>query len=169
MSSTDSITTQVFIGLGSNMKEPLAQLKGAVAALRSSPGIGNVVCSSVYQTTPMGPSDQPDYINAAVQFDTTLSPIQLLDRTQLIENRAGRIRDRRWGPRSLDLDLLLYGQQIINSLRLTVPHSGIAERSFVLYPLADLAPCLSIPGKGKLSDLLDRCPQLGITRLQSSL
>ncbi|MEE9336249.1 MAG: 2-amino-4-hydroxy-6-hydroxymethyldihydropteridine diphosphokinase [Granulosicoccaceae bacterium] len=169
MALTDTPSTQVFIGLGSNMNEPLVQLKGALAALRSTPGLTNISCSSVYQTTPMGPADQLDYINAVVQCDTTLSASRLLDRMQLIENRAGRVKDRQWGPRSLDLDLLLYGQQVINTLRLTVPHAGIAERSFVLYPLADLAPSLDIPGKGKLSDLLDRCPQLGISQLQSSL
>lgn len=165
----DTLTTQVFIGLGSNMKEPLNQLKNAAAALRGIAGLDNISFSPVYQTQPMGPADQPDYLNAVAQCETLLSASRLLDQMQLIENRAGRIRDRRWGPRSLDLDLLLYGQQIINTLRLTVPHTGIAERSFVLYPLADLAPSLEIPGKGKLSDLLDRCPQRGISRLQSSL
>ncbi len=169
MSQVDTPVTQVFIGLGSNMKEPLIQLKSAATALRDTHGLSNIVFSSVYQTEPMGPADQPDYFNAVAQCETTLSADHLLDQTQLIENRAGRIRDRRWGPRSLDLDLLLYGQQIINTFRLTVPHAGIAERSFVLYPLADLAPSLDIPGKGKLSDLLDRCPQRGISRLQSSL
>lgn len=169
MALVDTLTTQVFIGLGSNMKEPLNQLKNAVAAIRSTPGLTKISFSSVYQTEPMGPADQPDYLNAVVQCETTLSANRLLDRMQLIENRAGRIKDRRWGPRSLDLDLLLYGQQIINTLRLTVPHTGIAERSFVLYPLAELAPSLDIPGKGKISDLLDRCPQRGISRLQSSL
>jgi len=144
LAHTKPVTTQVYIGLGSNMKEPLAQLKQAVAALRETPGISNITCSSVYQTEPMGPSDQPDYINAVVLCNTTLSAIELLDRTQLIENRAGRIKDRRWGPRSLDLDLLLYGQEMITSLRLCVPHTGIADRSFVLYPLAELTPSIVV-------------------------
>jgi len=167
--ATKPQATLVYIGLGSNMQQPLAQLKDAVMALRNTPGLANIHCSPVYQTQPMGPTDQPDYINAVVQCHTTLSANQLLDRTQLIENRAGRIRDRRWGPRSLDLDLLLFGQETINTLRLMVPHPGIANRSFVLYPLADLAPTLSIPGKGLVLDLRDRCAQLGITQLQSTL
>ena len=162
-------TVQVFIGLGSNMRGPLDQLKIAVNALRDTPDIANVVCSAVYQTEPMGPADQPDYINAAMQCDTSMTALRLLDTLQLIENRAGRIRDRRWGPRSLDLDLLLFGQQQINTLRLTVPHPGIAERAFVLHPLRDLAPDLRIPGKGAIDQLLNRCPRMTITRLQSTL
>ncbi len=162
-------SVRVYIGLGSNMREPLEQLKSAVNALRNIPGITDVICSALYQTEPLGPADQPDYINAAVQFDTVMTPSNLLDTLQLLENRAGRIRDRRWGPRSLDLDILLYGQETINTLRLTVPHPGIASRAFVLHPLADLDPTLHIPGKGSIEQLLNRCPRMTITRLQSTL
>ncbi len=166
---TDRPPVCAFIGLGSNLKDPLLQLRAAVQSLDKLTGVGTLDLSSVYQTEPMGPADQPDYLNAVARLSTQLSATRLLDHLQLIENRAGRIRDRRWGPRSLDLDLLLYGQETINSLRLTVPHRGIAERSFVLYPLAELEPGLLIPGKGPVGDLLDRCPRLGIRQLQSKL
>ena len=113
----------------------------------------------------MGPRDQPDYVNAVVLLRTALAADELLDALQAIERQHARVRDRHWGPRTLDLDLLLYGQAGIDGARLTVPHPGIAERNFVLYPLAEVDPALVIPGRGTVEALLARCPDTGLTKL----
>jgi 2-amino-4-hydroxy-6-hydroxymethyldihydropteridine diphosphokinase len=103
----------------------------------------------------MGPQNQPDYINAVVAIKTELTPIELLDCTQKIELEQGRVRkDERWGPRTLDLDIVLYGNEVIDSERLTVPHYGMKEREFVLYPLAEIAPSLQLPDGTELTELL---------------
>lgn len=161
---TDS--NQAFVGLGCNLGDRLAKLSSALKALRAHPSINAVVCSSVYETVPMGPQDQPDYLNAVVSMQTELTACELLSELQRIEYEHGRVRDgQRWGPRTLDLDLLLYANDIIETPDLSVPHPGIAERSFVLLPLAELAPDCIIPDKGTVSALLDQCPQYGIRRL----
>jgi len=127
-----------------------------------------VQCSSVYETEPMGPADQPDFLNAVVALHTQMPALDLLDVLQNIESLHGRVRDgERWGPRTLDLDLLLYGEHIIDTPRLSVPHPGIAERSFVLLPLQELEPELVVPGKGAISTLATQCRQFGIRRLNS--
>ena len=113
----------------------------------------------------MGPQDQPDYVNAVMAVATTLAPLELLRGLQGIENNHGRIRGERWGARTLDLDILLYGDNIIALPDLTVPHSGLTERAFVLYPLYEIAPQLTIPNKGKLIDLLANCPLAGLKKL----
>ena len=114
----------------------------------------------------MGPQDQPDYINAVIKISTNLTAEHLLDELQNIENKQGRVRKQRWGARTLDLDLLLYGDDVINTERLIVPHSGISERNFVLYPLNELVDVnFEIPSLGKISKLLAACPMTGITRL----
>jgi len=118
----------------------------------------------------MGPQDQPDYLNAVVGLQTELSAFDLLNELQRIENQHGRLRDgERWGPRTLDLDLLLYAEEVIDTPELSVPHPGIAERSFVLLPLSELAPDLVVPNKGAVSNLLDQCRQFDIRRLDSTL
>lgn len=118
----------------------------------------------------MGPQDQPEYLNAVVELQTTLSALDLLSELQNIEQLYGRVRDgEQWGPRTLDLDLLLYGDEIIDTPNLSVPHPGIAERSFVLLPLSELAPDLIVPNKGTVSKLLGQCRQYGIRRLDSTL
>jgi len=148
----------------------MANLSSALKALRAHPAINAVVCSSVYETDPMGPQDQPDYLNAVVSMQTELSACELLSELQRIENQHGRVRDgKRWGPRTLDLDLLLYASETIETPDLSVPHPGIAERSFVLLPLAELAPDYIVPNKGTVSKLLDQCRQYGIRRLDSTL
>jgi 2-amino-4-hydroxy-6-hydroxymethyldihydropteridine diphosphokinase len=129
---------------------------------------GSTLCrySSLYRSPPMGPQDQPDYINAVAELETGLSAAELLSLLQAIEDQQGRVRGAaRWGPRTLDLDILIYGQAQIKAPKLTVPHPGIAERPFVLYPLAEIAPDLEIPGCGALQKLLDRCPPKGLERL----
>ena len=159
---------QVYIGLGCNLGERMQSLHSAIAALDALTSTGNIQCSSFYESEPMGPADQPDYINAVVGLLTTLQPHELLEALQLIEHQHGRIRTgERWGARTLDLDLLLYGEQQINTDDLTVPHPGIPDRSFVLLPLAELAPGINVPGFGQIDDLLRECQQFGIRRLNS--
>lgn len=157
---------KVFIGLGSNLADPLSQLKKAIGHLKKVENLELIKVSSFYSSTPMGPQDQPDYINAVVEVTTGLNAEQLLDELQAIENKQGRVRSQHWGARTLDLDILLYGSEVINSERLTVPHSGISERNFVLYPLHDLVgENFEIPKLGNISQLLTACPITGITRL----
>lgn len=129
-----------YIGLGSNLENPMAQLDRAIDTLKKHDDLKNLRVSSIYGSKPVGPQDQPDYINAVAGFDTALSPIELLDLLQSIEQSQHRVRERHWGPRTLDLDLLLYGQETIQLPRLTVPHPFMLERGFVIKPLSDLAP-----------------------------
>lgn len=148
-----------YIGLGSNLENPLQQIKTAINDLQAMAGISIVSVSSLYQSPPMGPADQPDYINAVLALETTLNPHQLLDALQTVEQLHGRVRKRHWGERTLDLDILLYGDQILDDERLQVPHPGMRERAFVLYPLAEIAPDIHIPGIGGLQEILPLCPQ----------
>ncbi|WP_368570817.1 2-amino-4-hydroxy-6-hydroxymethyldihydropteridine diphosphokinase [Acinetobacter haemolyticus] len=140
---------RTYIGLGSNLGDSQQILRDAVAKLAN---IGEVRVSRLYQSPPMGPQDQPHYLNAVVQLDTTLTPLDLLDQLQQLEQDAGRVRLRRWGERTLDLDLLIYGQEQIQNERLTVPHIGIMERDFVILPLLDLDAHLQLNGHS-LKDL----------------
>ena len=145
----------VYIGLGSNLGQPVQQLLTAIKRLRQSSELRIDAVSSLYRTPPMGPKNQPDYINAVVKVSTSLSPLQLLAFLQTKEKQQARIRDtERWGPRTLDLDVLMYGDQLINTPKLTVPHIGIANRAFVLYPLQEISAHLHIPNLGKLNDLI---------------
>ncbi|MDP4536239.1 2-amino-4-hydroxy-6-hydroxymethyldihydropteridine diphosphokinase [Alkalimonas collagenimarina] len=155
-----------FIGLGANLDQPVQQLEQALNALRLLPASRFVNCSAFYGSKPMGPQDQPDYVNAVAELATTLAPEALLDELQRIEQQQGRQRkDERWGPRTLDLDLLLYGNQQIATERLTVPHYGLPEREFVLYPLHDIAPELQLPDGRMLRDLLTQVPRNGLHQL----
>lgn len=156
----------VYIGIGSNLGDPIAQVKLAVKALEQLNGISLVSCSSLYASPPMGPQDQPDYINAVAELTTTLPAHDLLDLLQAVEQQQGRIRNRHWGERTLDLDVLLYGDEVIADKRLTVPHPGIALRAFVLYPLAEIAPDLEIPKLGSISELLNHCSLDGLKQLE---
>ena len=143
-----------YIGMGSNLQQPLDQLYRALAELNGIPRTSLQASSSFYTSSPMGPADQPDDINAVAALHTELAALDLLDQLQRIELSHGRQRGLRWGPRTLDLDLLLYGDQVIQNERLSVPHPGIARRAFVLLPLAELAPELEVPGLGTVSDML---------------
>lgn len=135
----------VYIGMGANLGDPLLTLQEAAAALQQHPDLHQVRCSSFYSSSPMGPADQPDYVNAVVAAETSLPPHDLLDLLQHIEQQFGRVRVRHWGERTLDLDLLLYADESIHTERLTVPHPGLTERDFVLLPLLELAPDLKLP------------------------
>ncbi len=145
--------TICYIGLGSNLANPPQQLHTAIAKLSALPYIQVINISQFYQTTPVGPQDQPDFVNAVVAIDTSLNAIDLLSQLQHIEQQQGRIRQQRWGPRTLDLDLLLYGDAIINTPQLTVPHPELLNRRFVIEPLLEIAPMLTLPDGGYLRDL----------------
>lgn len=147
-----------FIGLGSNLGDGPVRLQAAVASLDRLPRTGVGRRSSWYRTRPMGPVSQPLFTNAVVQVHTRLSPRALLAELQKIERRGGRVRKLRWGPRTLDLDLLVYDGIVMEQDDLTIPHPGIPERSFVLYPLLEIAPNLEIPGMGTPASLISRCP-----------
>ena len=149
------MAARVFVGLGSNLDNPLKQLNDAVLAIRQLPQTHCHKVSSVYVTSPMGPKDQPDYMNAVVELETTLAVETLLMHLQAIEDEQGRKRDgSRWRARTLDLDILLYSNDCIDTPMLTVPHRGCHERAFVLYPLQELDAELQIPGKGDLASLI---------------
>jgi 2-amino-4-hydroxy-6-hydroxymethyldihydropteridine diphosphokinase len=163
------IPLRCYIGLGANLDEPVAQLQQAVQALQQLAGSTLVAVSGFYGSKPMGPQDQPDYVNAVAAIDTTLTAEQLLDALQQIEQQQGRQRKaERWGPRTLDLDILLYGNQVIATERLTVPHYGLRVREFVLYPLYEIAPQLNLPDGTVLSSLLAQVSQNGLQKLHSS-
>jgi 2-amino-4-hydroxy-6-hydroxymethyldihydropteridine diphosphokinase len=163
---------RAFIGLGSNLagsvagitKDSQAQVQQALDSIAAHPDITVAAVSSFYQTRAIGPGKQPDYINAAAQLETKLQPMQLLDFLQTIENQQGRVRTIRWGARTLDLDILLFDQQIINSERLQVPHPRIQERAFVLAPLHELAPDLQLPNGENIRQLLANCSMQGIVK-----
>ncbi|QLB18511.1 2-amino-4-hydroxy-6-hydroxymethyldihydropteridine diphosphokinase [Mannheimia granulomatis] len=141
----------VYIALGSNLNNPLEQLKQAVENLKSFATRFEI--SPFYGSKPVGPQDQPDYVNAVAKFDTDLSPTDLLDKLQSIEQKQGRVRLRRWGERTLDLDIILYGNQQIQTERLTIPHIEMKNREFVVVPLFSLTPDLILPTGEKLFDL----------------
>ncbi len=162
----DAREVRVYIGLGGNLEQPVDRIKSARQAIAAIPQVTEAGFSSLYRSAPMGPANQPDYVNAAMAVDTTLAPLALLEQLQTIETAHGRVRlGERWGPRTLDLDILLYGDQNIDSERLQVPHPGIAEREFVLYPLMEIAPELVVPGLGLLKHLVDACPQRGLMEI----
>lgn len=135
-----------FIGLGANLGDPPAQLREAVVRLGRAPGTRVVRVAPLYGSSPLGPADQPDYANTVAEVATVLAPEVLLGELQRIEDDLGRVRSIRWGPRVIDLDLLLYGDRVMVTPSLVLPHPGVTTRRFVLAPLADLAPELVIPG-----------------------
>jgi len=160
------MSERAYIGLGSNLAEPRQQLEAALKAMALIPATKVAVVSPLYASDPLGPPDQPRYVNAVAALDTDLEPLALLDALQSIELEQGRVRkDERWGPRTLDLDILLFGDRVIDEPRLTVPHYHMHARAFVLYPLADLAPQLRLADGRALPDLLAACPFSGLERL----
>jgi 2-amino-4-hydroxy-6-hydroxymethyldihydropteridine diphosphokinase len=161
---------KAYIGLGSNLGERESMIRQALEALAALPGTELVRASSLYDTEPVGDVEQPNFLNAVAQVETELPPSQLLWNLQLIEKRLGRERTRRWGPRVIDLDLLLYGDEIVEEPSLRVPHPEIARRAFVLVPLVELEPLLVHPATGEtmlshLSKLGARPPLKRGTRL----
>ena len=158
-----------YIGLGSNLEQPVEQIKAAVAALKQLPDSQYKVNSGLYLSKPLlfegaKQEEQADYYNAVALIETTLEPLALLDHLQAIENHQGRVREQRWAARTLDLDILMMGQIQMNEPRLTLPHPGIGQREFVLYPLQRLLeklqqPDLKIPGHAMLSEIIKNCPE----------
>lgn len=162
--------TPAYVGLGANLADPLAQLRAATLALSDMPQSQLAAVSPVYRSAAVGPGEQPDYLNAVAMLATTLPPLDLLDALQAIESRQGRVRDVRWGARTLDLDLLLYGDLVTDSERLTLPHPRLAQRNFVLLPLADIAPAnLMLPDGRDLDTLIRACPPGALSRVADTL
>lgn len=147
--------TVAYIAIGSNLASPLEQVNAALKALGDIPESHILIVSSFYRTPPLGPQDQPDYLNAAVALETSLAPEELLNHTQRIELQQGRVRKaERWGPRTLDLDIMLFGNEVINTERLTVPHYDMKNRGFMLWPLFEIAPELVFPDGETLREIL---------------
>jgi 2-amino-4-hydroxy-6-hydroxymethyldihydropteridine diphosphokinase len=149
----DGARELAYVGIGSNLAEPRQQVEDAIAALQAIPQTSLVARSSLYRSAPLGPVAQPDFMNAVAELATSLDAADLFRRLQEIEDRHGRVRGERWGPRVIDLDLLVYADTLIATPDLTVPHPGIAERNFVLLPLQEIAPDLIIPGLGRVADI----------------
>jgi 2-amino-4-hydroxy-6-hydroxymethyldihydropteridine diphosphokinase len=152
---------RVFVGLGSNVGDRLGYLRAAVSSLRAVDGVEVVAMSSVYETDPVGP-EQPDFLNAVVELATDVAADELLRRCKAIESDLGRVPRQRWGPREIDLDLLLYGDTRIETDDLVIPHAQLAARAFVLVPLEELAPAYEIPSVGDTSSLLARLGREGV-------
>ena len=148
------VESNVFLGLGSNLENPKQQLMRAIDALRQQPEISSVKASSFYGSKPLGPQDQPDFVNAVVQISTCLSPQELLIVTQHLEQTLGRIKKRHWGERLIDIDILVFGAQVVDSENLQVPHPQVPFRDFVLLPLQEIAPNLTIPNLPSLSQMI---------------
>lgn len=159
------MTVDAYIGLGSNLKQPMQQVQSAVDALSQIVDCQLIKCSSWYQSEAIGPEGQPDYINGMVHLKTALSPHVLLDALQAIENSHQRVREVRWGPRTLDLDLILYGDQVIQTDRLTVPHPEMKHRNFVLLPLIEISAETSLPDGTPVRTLLKSCSTAGIKKI----
>ncbi len=157
---------KAWLGLGSNMQQPVAQLRRALGKLDSVEGIEILKVSSLYRTPPWGDQLQDDFINAVVQIETSLDAIPLLRALQSIESAMGRQRDgRRWGPRLIDIDLLLFGDQQYQSEQLELPHPRMHERAFVLVPLCEIDATVKIPGRGVAGELLQQLEYSGIFRV----
>lgn len=158
-----------YLGVGSNMDDPAGQVRRALAALAELPSTRLIATSRSYSNPPMGPQDQPDYVNAAAGILTQLEPGELLEAMQSLESRLGRVRTPgdKWGPRIIDLDLLVYGLRVESTERLTLPHPGISERNFVLFPLRDIAPTLVVPGQGVIARLAAQTGNEGLVALDN--
>jgi 2-amino-4-hydroxy-6-hydroxymethyldihydropteridine diphosphokinase len=154
------------IGLGANLGDPVAQLRAAIDAIGRLPGTRVIAVSSFYRTAPVGFTAQPDFVNAAVSVETALEPRALLDALKAIEIAAGRERSFKDAPRTLDLDVLLYDDRTIDEPGLTVPHPRMHERAFALAPLVEIDPDAVVPGRGRVADLLARCADQKIRRIE---
>ena len=156
--------TNVFLGIGGNLGDRRATMRRAVAEIRAV--VEDVRVSSMYETAAWGVTDQPSFLNAVVRGSTELSPLELLDAMQAIENQLGRVRTQHWGPRTIDIDILLYGSDVIDEPRLKVPHPYMAQRGFVLRPLADLAAGLTLPDGSLVGELLTTIDQDDLRQIE---
>lgn len=156
-----------YIGLGSNLDHPVEQIRNALSALAQLPESSLLAASSLYKTPPLGPQDQPDFVNAVAEMESSLEPLQLLQQLQKIEQQQGRVRRRHWGERTIDLDLLLYGERVMNHPQLQLPHPEMVRRAFVLVPLAELVDeGFSLPKMGYLRDWLRQCDCSEIVKVE---
>ena len=166
MSKPPKHAVRAYIGVGSNLADPVAQVRAGIAALARLARTQVEACSSFYRTAPVGLREQPDFINAVCRVHTVQAPLELMQNLLEIEQAHGRVRQGdKGGPRTLDLDLLLYGDQAIQTMALSVPHPRLHERAFVLYPLHEIEPDLVIPGRGAVRELLAACGGQRIDKL----
>ena len=156
--------TKIFLGIGGNLGDRREVMRSAVAEIREV--LDDVQVSSLYETAAWGVTDQPAFLNAVVRGRTTLAPLEVLDAMQAIEHKLGRVREQHWGPRVIDIDMLLYGDEIIDEPRLTVPHPYMSQRGFVLRPLADLAAGLTLPDGSLVGELLTTVSQDDLRRIE---
>jgi len=169
MSKSKSRCAGVYVGLGSNLDNPIAQLRTAKSALSMLPRTRLERCSSFYRTVPVGYAEQSDFLNAVCRLSTELDPAMLVEHLLAIEVQHGRVeRKQKWGPRILDLDLLLYDQSVMSTPGVTVPHPRLHERAFVLYPLSELDRDLIVPGRGKVAELLVSCREQKIEKIDTA-
>ena len=159
---------EVFVGLGANLENPMQQVRQAIRELDAIEHTRVLAASSLYRSAPVGYAAQPDFVNAVVKLQTRLAPHELLDALHIIENRHGRRRSVRNAPRTLDLDLLLYGMLIVHEDGLTLPHPRMHERAFVLLPLAEIAPHAPLPGHGSVSQRLAQVDRSGVEKLDGA-
>ena len=154
-----------YIGLGSNLKDPKAQIKRALATLSDNNGAEFISVSSFYESRPLLEIPGPNYLNVVCKIETKLSAIDLLDLCQEIEESQQRVREVKWGSRTIDLDILLYGEQVISNKRLSIPHPEAINRAFVLVPLFEIEPKIKVPLLGPIISLLDRINKLDVKKL----
>jgi 2-amino-4-hydroxy-6-hydroxymethyldihydropteridine diphosphokinase len=164
------VKTRVVIAMGTNLGDRLDYLQGGLDGLYDTPRLVYLAVSPVYETTPVGGPEQPDYLNAVTIGETTLPARAVLERCHSLEDAFGRVRGgERWGPRTLDLDLIAYGDEVSDSPGLTLPHPRAQERAFVLAPWHDADPDAELPGQGKVADLLKALGTTGVTRLDGTV
>ena len=161
---------RAYIGLGGNLGDPVSRVRGGLTAMAQLSGSRLVAQSALYRSAPIGPPEQPEYINAVACLDTELLPRALLRALQSVEVGLGRVRGAvRWGPRTLDLDILMYGDLQLAEPQLTIPHPRMAQRAFVLIPLREVAPGIMVPGAGRIDHLIAGLPPQQVSRLNSTL
>lgn len=158
--------TPAYIALGANLKRPADQVRAGVEELAMLPDTRLAGVSSLYRSAPVGYVDQPEFVNAVACIETALAPKALLDALLEIERRYGRVRDFPNAPRTLDLDIALYGESEVNETGLAIPHPRLSERAFVLVPLAEIAPDAVVPGRGRVRDLLAGIDAASVTRIE---
>jgi 2-amino-4-hydroxy-6-hydroxymethyldihydropteridine diphosphokinase len=163
------VNRRTVIAMGSNLGDRLDYLQGGLDGLFDTPRITFLAVSPVYQTAPVGGPEQPDYLNAVVIAETTMPARAVLERCLSLEDAYGRVRDERWGPRTLDLDLIIYGDEVSNSPGLTLPHPHAHERAFVLAPWHDADPQAQLPGHGPVADLLAALGTAGVARVEGAV
>jgi 2-amino-4-hydroxy-6-hydroxymethyldihydropteridine diphosphokinase len=159
--------TRVYVGIGANLNKPLQQVEQAIHCVSTLPKVTLIKKSGLYRSQPWGVKDQPKFINAVISIDTSLTPTELLQALQGVEQQRGRVRKgEQWGPRSIDLDILLYGKVTIATEKLTVPHCFLKEREFVLYPLYEICPELILPDGEILANVVASCPERGLELIE---